>query len=71
MEAILCVAFCAFIVGIAVGSTLVYCFLSAREDKILECAEELCDSCRKYLVSAMDKMYEYEQRVKELEKKNK
>ena len=69
MEIILCVAFCAFIVGIAVGSTLVYCFLSAREDKILESSNELCDSCGKYLVSTMDKMYEYGQRVKELEEK--
>ena len=69
MEAILCVAFCAFIVGIAVGSTLVYCFLSAREDKILESSNELCDSCGKYLVSTMDKMYEYGQKVKELEDK--
>ena len=69
MEAILCVAFCAFIVGIAVGSTLVYCFLSAREDKILESSNELCDSCGKYLVSTMDKMYEYGQKVKELEEK--
>ena len=69
MEAILCVGFCAFMVGIAVGSTLVYCFLSEREDKILESSNELCDSCGNFLVSAMDKMYEYGQKVKELEEK--
>ena len=69
MEMILCVAFCAFIVGIAVGSTLVYCFLSAREDKILESTNELCDSCGKTLVETMDKMYEYGQKIKQLEEK--
>ena len=69
MEAILCVGFCAFMVGIAVGSTLVYCFMSAREDKILESSNELCDSCGKTMIYSMDKMYEYGQKVKELEDK--
>ena len=69
METIFCVGFCAFMVGIAVGSTLVYCIMSAREDKVLESSNELCDICGKYLVSTMDKMYEYGQKVKELEEK--
>ena len=69
MEAILCVGFCAFMVGIAVGSTLVYCFISAREDKILECTEELSESFGKTMIYSMDKMYEYGQKVKELEEK--
>ena len=69
MEAILCVGFFAFFVGLMTGATLAYAVLSAREDKILESSNELCDSCGKYLVSTMDKMYEYGQRVKELEEK--
>ena len=69
METIFCVGFCAFMVGIAVGSTLVYCIMSAREDKVLECFEELSESFEKTMIYSMDKIYEYGQKVKELEEK--
>ena len=36
---------------------------------ILENNKKLCDSCGESIVSAMDKMYEYGQKVKELEDK--
>ena len=44
MEAIFCVGFFAFFVGIIAGVTLAYAVLSTREDKILECTEELSES---------------------------
>ena len=58
MEAILCVGFFAFFVGLMAGATLAYAVLSAREDKILESSNELCDSCGKTMIYSMDKMYE-------------
>ena len=69
MEAILCVGFFAFFVGLMAGATLAYAVLSAREDKILESSNELFDSFGKTMIYSMDKMYEYGQKVKELEDK--
>ena len=69
MEAILCVAFFAFLLGVIIGASVAGIVASSINDKILESSNELCDSCGKYLVSAMDKMYEYGQKVKELEEK--
>ena len=68
MEAIL-FCFFGFLFGIIAGATLAYAVLSAREDKILECTEELSDSFGKTMIYSMDKMYEYGQKVKELEDK--
>ena len=68
MEAIL-FCFFGFLFGIIAGATLAYAVLSAREDKILECTEELSDSFGKTMIYSMDKMYEYGQKVKELEEK--
>ena len=69
MEAIFCVGFFAFLVGLIAGATLVYAVLSAREDKILESSNELCESFGKTMIYSMDKMYEYGKKVKELEEK--
>ena len=69
MEAILCVGFFAFLLGIIIGAGVAGIVASSINDKILESSNELCDSCGKYIVSTMDKMYEYGQRVKELEEK--
>ena len=69
MEAIFGVGFFAFLVGLIAGATLAYAVLSAREDKILECTEELSESFGKTMIYSMDKMYEYGQKVKELEDK--
>ena len=69
MEAIFCVGFFAFLVGLIAGATLAYAVLSAREDKVLECTEELSESFGKTMIYSMDKMYEYGQKVKELEEK--
>ena len=69
MEVVLCVGFFALMIGLIIGATLAYAVLSAREDKILESSNELCESFGNYLVSVMDKMYECGQKVKELEEK--
>ena len=68
MEMIL-FCFFGFVFGIIVGASVAGIVSSSINDKILESSNELCDSCGKYLVSTMDKMYEYRQKVKELEEK--
>ena len=65
MEMIL-FAFFGFIFGLIVGASVAGIVASSINDKILESSNELCDCCGKSLVSAMDKMYEYGQKVKEL-----
>ena len=69
METIFCVGFFAFLIGLVLGATLAYAVLSAREDRVLECTEELSESFGKTMIYSMDKMYEYGQKVKELEDK--
>lgn len=68
MEMIL-FAFFGFVLGLIVGASVAGIVASSINDKILESSNELCESCGKSLVSAMDKMYEYGQKVKELEDK--
>lgn len=62
-------AFFGFIFGVIVGAGVAGIVANSINDKILESSNELCDSCGKTLISAMDKMYEYGQKVKELEDK--
>ena len=69
MEVLFCVGFFSFLVGIIIGSSVAGIVANSINDKILESSNELCDSCGNSLVSAMDKMYEYGQKVKELEEK--
>ena len=68
MEMIL-FSFFGFIFGLIVGAGVAGIVASYINDKILENNKKLCDSCGEFLVSAMDKMYEYGQKVKELEEK--
>ena len=68
MEMIL-FGFFGFIFGIIVGASVAGIVASSINDNILESGNELCDSCGKSLVYAMDKMYEYGQKIKELEEK--
>ena len=68
MEMIL-FAFFGFVLGLIVGASVAGIVASSINDKILENNEKLCNSCGNTLVSAMDKMYEYGQKVKELEEK--
>ena len=68
MEMIL-FGFFGFIFGIIVGASVAYIVTSSINDKILENGNELLDSCGKSLVYVMDKMYEYGQKIKELEEK--
>ena len=68
MEMIL-FAFFGFVLGLIVGASVACIVSNSINDKILENSNELCDCCGKSLVSAMDKMYEYGQKVKELEEK--
>ena len=68
MEMIL-FAFFGFIIGLIVGASVAGIVASSINDKILESSNELCESCGNFLVSAMDKMYEYGQKIKELEEK--
>ena len=68
MEMIL-FAFFGFIFGLIVGASVAGIVANSINDKILESSNELCDSCGKSLCSAMEKMYEYGQKVKELEDK--
>ena len=69
MEVILCVSFFAFLLGLIIGAVVAGIVAYSINDKILESSNELCDSFGNFLVSAMDKMYEYGQKVKELEDK--
>lgn len=62
-------AFFGFIFGIIVGAGVAGIVASSINDKILESSNELCDSCGKTMIYSMDKMYEYGQKVKELEEK--
>ena len=68
MEMIL-FAFFGFVLGLIVGASVAGIVASSINDKILESNNELCDSCGKTLIAAMDKMYEYGQKVKEIEEK--
>ena len=68
MEMIL-FAFFGFVLGLIVGASVAGIVVNSINDKILESSNELCDSCGKTLIAAMDKMYEYGQKVKELEEK--
>ena len=69
MEVLFCVGFFAFLLGLTVGASVAGIVAYSINDKILESSSELCDSCGKPLIEAMDKMYEYGQKVKELEEK--
>ena len=69
MEVLFCVGFFSFLVGIIIGASVAGIVASSINDKILENNSKLCESCGNSLVSAMDKMYEYGQKVKELEEK--
>ena len=69
MEVILCVSFFAFLLGLIIGAGVAGIVAYSINDKILESSNELCDSCGKTMIYSMDKMYEYGQRVKELEEK--
>ena len=62
-------AFFGFILGVIIGAGVAGIVANSINDKILESSNELCDSCGKSLIDAMDKMYEYGQKVKELEEK--
>ena len=68
MEIIL-FAFFGFVLGLIVGASVAGIVASSINDKILENNEKLCNSCGNTLIKAMDKMYEYGQKVKELEDK--
>ena len=68
MEMIL-FAFFGFVLGLIVGASVAGIVASSINDKILENNEKLCNSCGNTLIEAMDKMYEYGQKVKELEDK--
>ena len=68
MEMIL-FAFFGFVLGLIVGASVAGIVASSINDKILESSNELCDSCGKTMIYSMDKMYEYGQKVKELEDK--
>ena len=68
MEMIL-FAFFGFVLGLIVGASVAGIVASSINDKILENNEKLCNSCGNTLINAMDKMYEYGQKVKELEEK--
>ena len=62
-------AFFGFVLGLIIGSSIAGIVASSINDKILENNEELCNSCGKTMIYSMDKMYEYGQKVKELEDK--
>ena len=68
MEMIL-FAFFGFVLGLIVCASVAGIVANSINDKILESSNELCKSCGNSLCSAMDKMYEYGQKVKELEEK--
>ena len=62
-------AFFAFLLGIIIGAGVAGIVAYSINDKILESSNELCDNCGKTMIQSMDKMYEYGQKVKELEEK--
>lgn len=62
-------AFFGFIFGLIVGAGVAGIVANSINDKILESSNELCESCGKTLIDTMDKIYEYGQKVKELEDK--
>lgn len=68
MEMIL-FAFFGFIFGVIIGAGVAGIVANSINDKILESSNELCDSCGKTLIETIDKIYEYGQKVKELEDK--
>ena len=68
MEMIL-FAFFGFVLGLIVGASVAGIVASSINDNILESGNELCDSCGKTMIYSMDKMYEYGQKLKELEEK--
>ena len=68
MEMIL-FAFFGLILGVIIGAGVAGIVANSINDKILESSNELCDSCGKTLIETMDKIYEYGQKVKELEEK--
>ena len=68
MEMIL-FAFFGFVLGIIVGASVAGIVANSINDKILESSNELCESFGKTMIYSMDKMYEYGQKVKELEDK--
>ena len=68
MEMIL-FAFFGFVLGLIVGASVAGIVANSINDKILESSNELCESCGKAMIYSMDKMYEYGQKVKELEEK--
>ena len=69
MEVLFCVGFFSFLVGIIIGASVAGIVANSINDKILESSNELCDSCGKTMIYSMDKMYEYGQKLKELEEK--
>ena len=68
MEMIL-FAFFGFVIGLIVGASVAGIVANSINDKILESSNELCESFGKTMIYSMDKMYEYGQKVKELEEK--
>ena len=62
-------AFFGFVLGLIVGASVAGIVAYSINDNILESSNELCDSCGKTMIYSMDKMYEYGQKVKELEDK--
>ena len=68
MEMIL-FAFFGFVLGLIVGASVAGIVAYSINDKILESSNELFDSCGKTMIYSMDKMYEYGQKLKELEEK--
>ena len=68
MEMIL-FGFFGFVFGLIVGASIAGIVSSSINDKILGSSNELCESCGNSLIYAMDKMYEYGKKVKELEEK--
>ena len=69
MEVLFCVGFFAFLVGLIIGAGVAGIVANSINDKILESSNELCESFGKTMIYSMDKMYEYGQKVKELEDK--
>ena len=62
-------AFFGFVLGLIVGASVAGIVAYSINDKILESSNELFDSFGKTMIYSMDKMYEYGQKVKELEDK--
>ena len=62
-------AFFGFIFGVIVGASVAGIVANSINDKILESSNKLCESFGETMIYSMDKMYEYGQKVKELEDK--